>query len=156
MLQRLLLLNAWRCRTSWERSTALNNLYISTRRMTAFSRHDLVEVQILFLYHRTLLNELKVLNAFSWCVSGIVGSVCPDGRMANTLVFTVLTVRPIEGQVESNDLNISTRSLLESARSTMSLAYARLLRRSSLINFFCPPTSFCSPMCYSRARLFCW
>ena len=62
-----------------------------------------------------------------------MGSVCPDGRMASTLVFAVLTVRPIEEQVELNDLNISSRLLLESARSTMSSAYAMLLRRSLLV-----------------------
>ena len=61
-----------------------------------------------------------------WSVRGIAGSVCSDGRTANTLVFAMLTVRPIEGQVELNDLNIFSRSLLESARSTMSLAYAML------------------------------
>ena len=67
-----------------------------------------------------------------------------------------LTVRPIEEQVESNDFNISSRYFLELARSTMSLANAMLLKRSSLVNFFCPPTSLCSPRWYSRGRPFCW
>ena len=48
MMWRHLLLNAWRCRMWWERSAALSNLYISTGRMIAFSRRNLVEVQILF------------------------------------------------------------------------------------------------------------
>ena len=77
-----------------------------------------------------------------WSVSGIAGSVCPDRRKANTLVFAVLIVRPIEEQVESNDLNISSRSLLESARNTVSSAYATLLRRSSLVNFSVHPLAF--------------
>ena len=99
---------------------------------------------------------IKTSPSSGWNVRGIAGLVCPDGRTANTFVFAVLAVRPIEEQVESNDLNISSRSLLESARSTMSSAYAMLLRRSLLVNFFCPPTSFCSSRWYSRVRPFCW
>ena len=39
-----------------------------------------------------------------WSARGEAGSVCPDGRTANTLVFAVLTVKSIEEQVESNIL----------------------------------------------------
>ena len=49
----------------WERSAALSNLYISTGKMTVFNRRNLVEVRILFRYHRTLLSKLKALKAFS-------------------------------------------------------------------------------------------
>ena len=91
-----------------------------------------------------------------WSANGVVSSVCPDGRTTIILVFAVLTVRPVKEQVESNDLNISSRSLLESSRSAMSSTYAMLLRRSSLVDFFRPPTSFCSPRWYSRGRPFCW
>ena len=91
------------------------------------------------------VSTIRTSPSPGWSVSGIAGSVCPDGRKANPLVFAVLTVRPIEEQVELNDLSISSRSLLESARSTMLSAYAMLLRRSLLVNFFCPLTSFYSP-----------
>ena len=41
-----------------------------------------------------------------WCASGVAGSVYLDGRAASSLVFVVLTVKPIEEQVESNDHSI--------------------------------------------------
>ena len=62
LMWRQLLLNAWRCWTWWKRSSALSNPYISTGSMTAFSRRNLVEVQILFWYHMTLLSELNALE----------------------------------------------------------------------------------------------
>ena len=129
--------------------------------LKAFSIHEFTFASTLQFFSTREPRNAKVFTTRpspcpGWSVRGIAGSVCLDGRTANTLVFTVLAVRPIEEQVDSNDLNICSRSLLESARSTMSLAYAMVLKRSLLVNFFCPHTSFCSPMWYSRGRPFCW